>query len=236
MAARDGFDEETTLGDILSAGPQPTIEKGVTKLPTRNALQNASTRKETALRRVLAAQTRRGYVADHLVHPVCHGVLRRHDSTGTQLKLALEIIRRANCPPESERALADTIRAGLATRLVDSASTHDDDRAHPTTRLEAHLMLLAHAPPRLAAAILWADRRTLIAYMGRDSHTHGVNPGSRAAAGGGGGPVPVASRRAQFHQRVRPRGCGRDGRVRRRCALRACRVAQDLRHRLRRER
>ena len=182
MAARDGFDEETTLGDILSAGPQPTIEKGVTKLPTRNALQNASTRKETALRRVLAAQTRRGYVADHLVHPVCHGVLRRHDSTGTQLKLALEIIRRANCPPESERALADTIRAGLATRLVDSPSTHEDDRAHPTTRLEAHLMLLAHAPPRLAAAILWADRRTLIAYMGRDSHTHGVNPGSRAAA------------------------------------------------------
>ena len=69
MAPTDGFDEETTLGDILSAGPQPTIEKGVTKSPTKKALQQAAQRKEAALRRVLAAQTRRGYVADHLVHP-----------------------------------------------------------------------------------------------------------------------------------------------------------------------
>ena len=181
MAPTDGFDEETTLGDILSAGPQPTIEKGVTKSPTRKALQQAAQRKEAALRRVLAAQTRRGYVADHLVHPVCHGVLRRQDSTGEQLRLALEIIKRANCPPESERALADAIRAGLATRL-DQSPSGDDDRAAPTVRLEAHLRLLAHAPPRLAAAILWADRRRLMAYIGRDSHTHGVNPGSRAAA------------------------------------------------------
>ena len=181
MAPTDGFDEETTLGDILSAGPQPTIEKGVTKSPTRKALQQAAQRKEAALRRVLAAQTRRGYVADHLVHPVCHGVLRRQDSTGEQLRLALEVIKRANCPPESERALADAIRAGLATRL-DQSPSGDDDRAAPTVRLEAHLRLLAHAPPRLAAAILWADRRRLMAYIGRDSHTHGVNPGSRAAA------------------------------------------------------
>jgi hypothetical protein len=181
MAPTDGFDEETTLGDILSAGPQPTIEKGVTKSPTRKALQQAAQRKEAALRRVLAAQTRRGYVADHLVHPVCHGVLRRQDSTGEQLRLALEVIKRANCPPESERALADAIRAGLATRLDQSPSV-DDDRAAPTVRLEAHLRLLAHAPPRLAAAILWADRQRLTAYIGRDSHTHGVNPGSRAAA------------------------------------------------------
>ena len=63
MAPTDGFDEETTLGDILSAGPQPTIEKGVTKSPTRKALQQAAQRKEAALRRVLAAQTRRGYAA-----------------------------------------------------------------------------------------------------------------------------------------------------------------------------
>ena len=175
MAPTDGFDEETTLGDILSAGPQSTIEKGVTKSPTRKALQQAAQRKEAALRRVLAAQTRRGYVADHLVHPVCHGVLRRQDSTGEQLRLALEVIKRANCPPESERALADAIRAGLATRL-DQSPSGDDDRAAPTVRLEAHLRLLAHAPPRLAAAILWADRQRLMAYIGRDSHTHGVNP------------------------------------------------------------
>ena len=57
MTPTDGFDEETTLGDILSAGPQPTIEKGVTKSPTRKALQQAAQRKEAALRRVLAAQT-----------------------------------------------------------------------------------------------------------------------------------------------------------------------------------
>ena len=112
MAPTDGFDEETTLGDILSAGPQPTIEKGVTKSPTRKALQQAAQRKETALRRVLAAQTRRGYVADHLVHPVCHGVLRRQDSTGA---LSSITVQAPHCPspqpnfaPLSFRSLRST--------------------------------------------------------------------------------------------------------------------------------
>ena len=169
MAPTDGFDEETTLGDILSAGPQPTIEKGVTKSPKRKALQQAAQRKEAALRRVLAAQTRRGYVADHLVHPVCHGVLRRQDSTGEQLRLALEVIKRANCPPESERALADAIRAGLATRLDQSPSV-DNDRAAPTVRLEAHLRLLAHAPPRLAATLRCRHRLSQYRYHGHRPH------------------------------------------------------------------
>ena len=192
MAPTDGFDEETTLGDILSAGPQPTIEKGVTKSPTRKALQQAAQRKEAALRRVLAAQTRRGYVADHLVHPVCHGVLRRQDSTGEQLRLALEIIKRANCPPESERALADAIRAGLATRL-DQSPTGDDDRAAPDgeARGAPSASRARPAPPRRGHPV------------GRQAQAHGLHRQGLAHArrqprvkGGGhrgGGSMPLAA-------------------------------------------
>ena len=81
MTPTDGFDEETTLGDILSAGPQSTIEKGVTKSPTRKALQQAAQRKEAdafesaELRRLQAVHFR-AYLAARALNrraqrPVC---------------------------------------------------------------------------------------------------------------------------------------------------------------------
>jgi hypothetical protein len=51
----------------------------------------------------------------HLLAPICSGVFKSHNnSTPTQLRLALAVVRGCAVAPEDEGVLAETIRSGIA--------------------------------------------------------------------------------------------------------------------------
>ena len=185
------FDEAEILNDITgSTDPILIPGKGAQAMPKRNAVVIAA-RKETALATVLRAQQREGYRADHLVGPICrHVLLAKNNSTASQLRLAVDVVGHANVVAEDEAGLAFTIRQGISRRrnfetdmrALEAAGAGGPGPAGPLPAtadesLEAHLRLLMHAPPRLAASIVWADRELVERY---------VKGGEAAGAGAAG--------------------------------------------------
>jgi hypothetical protein len=173
------FDEAEILNDITgSTDPILIPGKGAQAMPKRNAVVIAA-RKETALATVLRAQQREGYRADHLVGPICrHVLLAKNNSTASQLRLAVDVVGHANVVAEDEAGLAFTIRQGISRRrnfetdmrALEAAGAGGPGPAGPLPAtadesLEAHLRLLMHAPPRLAASIVWADRELVERYV-----------------------------------------------------------------------
>ena len=65
-------------------------------------------------------------------------------ATASALKLGAVIINDARVAPEEEDLLAATVRAGI-------------NSPRPEVRF-AHFTILAGAPPRVAARVLWEDR------------------------------------------------------------------------------
>lgn len=191
------FDEAAVVAEITASNAR--FNNGgnvVVSSPTKKSEAAAASRKESALRAVLLQQRLRGYDAAHLVRPICGSVFRVHNnSTPTQLRLALAILRGCKVSPEDENELAETIRSGIASgaggggafegNLGGAGGTGTGGGGGGSPRysrphsLEAHFQLLMRAPPRLAAAVIWSERNLIERYVAGDASS-GDNGGGGA--------------------------------------------------------
>ena len=187
-----GMSTAQLASEIASAGAPPVATKDGPKSPTRKMEQKASERKEAVLRATLLATRSQRLRADVLVPALCGCLLRgargaKEPASRAHARLAAALLREVGSfAAEDEATLEECLREAVSARELGGGVNGGQEGGFHLSggsafATELSLRVLARAPPRLAARVLWLERARLERLVAGDGAS-GAETEARAAA------------------------------------------------------